>query len=62
MPSSPGYHHGHLVIPLVAELRLRWQYDNGKKGSNVLHMSNPDGIAMNPSIADDILAGIEVTI
>ncbi len=58
MPTAPGYHPGHLVIPFVASLRLIWTLINGKIASNVLHVSNPDGIAINPSLCDAILGGI----
>jgi hypothetical protein len=55
---SPGYHAGPLVIPNVASLRLIWAIPNGKLASNVLHVSNPGGIAINPSLCDSILAGV----
>jgi hypothetical protein len=58
MPRSLGYIAGPLVIPGVAELKLRWQVNGVRFATNVLHVSNPDGIAINSSLCDAILAGI----
>jgi hypothetical protein len=58
MPRSLGYIAGPLVIPQVAEFKLRWHFPSGRTGTNVMHVSNPTGIAVNPSLCDAILAGI----
>jgi len=58
MPTSPGYIRGPLVIPNCVEVKLGWTLQTGRKGSNVLHASNPASVPISSTLADTISNGI----
>lgn len=52
---SPGYIPGPLVIPGVAEVRLKWMLANGRLVTNVLHASHAGGFAPTSAMANTIM-------
>lgn len=56
--SSPGYHHGHLLIPNTLQIRLRWTLPNGKFAHNVLHGIVDGGLDNSVLLANSIYDAI----